>query len=502
MQGRNLLGIYITADSATVVCTGPQPGALNVLDCFSVSVDSPEQQNMQTLATLISHRCAEKGLEFGDVAVALDCALYMQHSVHSEFTDIKKISQTVRFDVEEALATDISGVAIAFRIDSTDPRQAGSKLTVFTAEKNILTELLAALQSNNIDPVSIEPDAGCLARFICQNISLDTQKRPFFGLLSGKKGYFIVPKTTSWQKVSPVPPVHLRTFLLGAAHNRTELLAREIPVTRALLETDEPVNYAALFDARNTLDHQRLTERLGIETGEIPLVQSARLTDEQLTDCPDPVDFAIACGAAQAHLEKPKSVNFRSDFMPFQGGKVRLEKSVKFLSAALVVLMLAAGLYGSMRLMQVNRYRSRLREMLKKDYSAVMYGRKLTGKTNPVGELKRAKRKVEEINKGILSATGAQSVSAKLTRVLEAFNKCAASTRLNIDSVSITGRAITIAGDTSNIKNTLKVFETVRKTGLNIVQQRMSAKGGRHTFQITVEPKSRQNSKHKIINSK
>jgi len=142
-----------------------------------------------------------------------------------------------------------------------------------------------------------------------------------------------------------------------------------------------------------------------------------------------------------------------------------------------------------MRLMQVNKYRSRLREMLKEDYSAAMYGRKLAGKTNPVGELKRAKRKVEEINKGILSATGAQSVSAKLTRVLEAFNKCAASTNLAIESVSITSRAITIAGDTSNSRNTLKVFDTVRKTGMNILQQRMSAKGGRHTFQITVEPK-------------
>ncbi len=488
MQGRNLLGIYITADNATVVCMSPQPGAANVLGCFSVSVESPEQMSMQALATLISRRCAEKGLDFSDVAVALDCAMYMQHSVHSEFTDTKKIGQTVRFDVEEALATDISGVAIAFSLYSTD--QNGSKLTVFTAEKNILAELLAALQSNNIDPVVVEPDANCLARFICQNITLDSQKRPFFGLLSHKKGYFIIPKAPSWQKVSPVPAVYLRTFLLGAGHNnRTELLAREIPITSVLSETDEPVNYAAVFDACDRLDEQRLGERLGIETERLALVQSARLTDEQLADCPDPVDFAIACGAALAHFEKPKSTNFRSDFMPYQGGKVRLERSMKFLSAALVVLMLAAGIHGSMRLMQVNKYRSQLREMLKKDYSAAMFGRKLAGRTNPVGELKRAKRKVEEINKGILSATGAQSVSAKLTGVLEAFNKCAASTGLSIGSVSITSRAITIAGDTSNIRNTLKVFETVRKTGMNIVQQRMSAKGGRHTFQITVEPK-------------
>ncbi len=76
--------------------------------------------------------------------MALDCAMFMQHNVHSEFSDPKRIAATVRFDTEEALATDITDVAIAFRITSSD--DSGSNLTVFTAQRKVLSDVLGALQ--------------------------------------------------------------------------------------------------------------------------------------------------------------------------------------------------------------------------------------------------------------------------------------------------------------------------------------------------------------------
>jgi hypothetical protein len=69
-----------------------------------------------------------------------------------------------------------------------------------------------------------------------------------------------------------------------------------------------------------------------------------------------------------------------------------------------------------------------------------------------------------------------------------ALNKCAASTGLNIDTVSITDKMITINGDTPSPENTLKMFDALKKTGLNVLQQRISTDGGRSTFGVTVEP--------------
>ena len=149
MKGQNYLGIYISKNAATVVCLGSQGREHNILGCFSVSVEESDEPNLRVLANLISQGCAERELGFSEVAVALDCAMFMQHNVHSEFDDAKQIASTIRFDTEEALATDITDVAIAFKITSSN--QTGSELAVFTAQRKILSDILISLQSNNIE---------------------------------------------------------------------------------------------------------------------------------------------------------------------------------------------------------------------------------------------------------------------------------------------------------------------------------------------------------------
>ena len=98
-------------------------------------------------------------------------------------------------------------------------------------------------------------------------------------------------------------------------------------------------------------------------------------------------------------------------------------------------------------------------------------------------------RQIENVKKGLLSVTGEESVSAKLTLVLEAFNKAAEKTSLSVDSVAITSKSISIAGETSSRDNTLKLFEAIKAGGLEILQQRLDSKAGRDNFRITVVPK-------------
>ena len=219
------------------------------------------------------------------------------------------------------------------------------------------------------------------------------------------------------------------------------------------------------------------------------MIEAAAAGPEALADCAGPVGFAIAYGAALSHLEKAQSVNFRNDFMPYQGRKVRLQKAMKFSSVSVVVLMLAAGVYFQLQLRQENKYRNQLFEKLETQYSAVMFGKKPLAKSDPVKKLEGELRRIESVKKGLLSVTGEESISAKLTLVLEAFNKCAAQTNLNIDSISITTKTISIAGDTSSRENTLKLFDAIRNSGLEILQQYLDAKGGRDNFSITVMPK-------------
>ncbi len=485
VEPQNYLGIYLSKETATVVCLGSQGRDRNVLGCFSVSVQEQEEPNQQVLARLIAEGCAERELKFSQVAVALDCAMFMQHKVHSEFKNPKQIAATIRFDAEDALSTDITDVAIAFKITSSD--QAGSGLDVFTTERKMLLDVLLSLQSNNIDPITIEPDVICLSRFILQNLSLPESRQAgtIFGILSSRNGYFI---TFAGLQKSPA----VRTFLIDPAQNRAELLTREIPVTAALAGTSEPINCLKVFDSTNSIDYidyQQLSEKLGIEAGSADLFEAAAASPDILADCAQPVGFAIAYGAASAHLEKAQSVNFRNDFMPYQGRKVRLQKMLKFLSVSVAALCLALGLYFQLQLLQKNKYQNQLRDKFEKQYSAVMLGQKPTGKSREAvralgGELRR----IRDVKSGQLSARGEESVSAKLTSVLEAFNKCAAQTNLQIDKISITAKSIRIEGDTSSRKNTLKLFEAI-KGKLEVLQYRYDLKGGRDNFTMTVTPK-------------
>jgi hypothetical protein len=484
VQGQNYLGIYLSKDRATVLCIGSQVQDVELLGCFSVSLEEPEQANPQALAELIARGCEERQLRFSEAVVALDCAMFMQHKLHSDFSDQKQIAATIRFDTEEALATDISESAIAFEITASD--QTGSNLNVFTAWRRVLSDVLAGLQANNIDPISIEPDVNCLSRFVRRNISgavSQQGEKTFYVMLSGRNGYFILFSAARKQLAA-------RTFLLGSRQDRTNLLAREVPLTIGLVGSDEPIGHLRVFDSADLVDCRQLGEKLGLRTDGLDLVEAAGADADSLSDCDDLVDFAICYGAALGCLEKQPSLNFRNDFLPYQGRKLRLEKTIKQLSVSAAIVIFTIGVYFQSQLLQKNRYINRLNEKLAKQYSVIMLGKKVPAKSSVSNKLAGELRRIRAVKSGQLSITGEESTSSKLTLVLEAFNKCATRTDLNIETISITSRNISIAGDTSSRSNTLKLFEALKSVNLDVQQQRLDSKAGRDTFSITVVPKS------------
>lgn len=488
MESQNYLGIYISRNSATIVCVSPQKKDDGALKCFSVSVEGQEQRDMQALAGLIAKGCAEKNLKFSEVTVALDCSMFMQHGVHSEFTEPKKIAATVRFDTEEALATDITNVSVAFEIASID--QTGSQLTVFTTERKILSEVLDALQQYNLDPVNIEPDVNCLSRFICRQVVSDDsgQTGTLYGMLSRRNGYIIVPSAAADAESRKASIV--RTFLVGATQDRNKILQREVLVTTALAEGAGPISCLKVFDSSDSVNSKQLGDKLGIETGEIDLRSIAGTKLGPEADCGDPIDFAIAYGAAMALSEKDRSVDFREDFSPFQGKKLRQRKTLKTAAISVTILLVAVGLYFQTQLFSVNRSRNNLRSKFAKDYAEVTLS-KLPDNfkiKDAVREVTKLLRRIEDEKKGLI--TEERSISSNLTQVLSAFNKCAAQTNLNVDTITVTTKNIMITGDTSSRQNRQQFFETIRNSGLEIVQEFYGLKDNRESFRITIEPKT------------
>ena len=488
MEPQNSLGIYISKESATVVYLNARAKSGNGADCFSVAVDEVEereQTNMQILADLIAQGCAERRWKSSDISVALDCTMFMQHSVHSEFRDLKKIAATVKFDTEENLATDITSVALAFEITSSD--ETGSELTVFTAERKILSDILTALQQHHLDPITIEPDVNCLRRFIDRQVTpADSQQAAVFALLSRHCGYLILPAATSSETNRKAPI--FRTFLLGATQDRASLLAREMLVTTALAHDTESAQILRVFDSAGAVKPQPLREKLGMEVEALDPCQAGGTGLQETDTDANPVDMAIAYGAALTHSEKDHKVDFRNDFSPFLGKRLKLQKALKFAAVSVTVLLIAIGVYFQTQLFDVNKDRNKIRIKFARNYGDVTLER-----LSSDASVKEAVRKLSALLRRIKAEKmgldpSQKSISSNLTLVLAAFNTCAAETDLNISSLTITDENIIVSADVSTRQNRLTLFERVEKGGLEIAQQGYESAGGRESFHIMLKP--------------
>ena len=486
MESKNLLGIYFTKDSATVVRLPSHGRGDNIPDCFTVNATDSEQPKIQALVSLIEQACSERKLTFSEVAVAIDCSLFMQHNIHSEFSDNKQIAATIRFDTEEALATDISEMALAFETNSRS--QEGSSLTVFTAQKKILSEILLSLQQYNFDPITIKPDVSCLAKLIFNKIpKTESLEGTMFGMLSDSSGYLIAPRDSNGTGSHDSSAV--RTFIVGSRQNRTELLSREILMTTALFGSDEPVNSLKIFDSAGAVDLPTLTERTGILAKNIEMFGEPDSLTAEHENHVNRINFAIAYGAALSLLDKEQTINFRDDFSPFQGKIVKTRKALKFTLVSVTVLLIAVGLYFQLNLFSVKRNIKKARTKFDKNYEIVME-KKLSDSTPTKRALTNLRNELQTIKKGSEGIiTKGTTVSSKLILVLKAFNKCAKQTGLSIKTIKITENNISIVGETHRNKVT-EFFNVLRDTGLEIKAPNMSTKGNRDSFSVTLEPKT------------
>ncbi|MCX5646860.1 MAG: hypothetical protein NTZ17_19605 [Phycisphaerae bacterium] len=481
MESGNHLGICWSKNKATVVCLASPGRERKVLDCFSVSVDG-EEQGQQALADRIVQACRQRKVKFTSSAVALDCASFMQHTVHSEFRDPKRIAATIRFDTEEALATDISEIAVSFRV--TSGAEEGSNLDVFTVQRSVLSDILLSLQSNGIDPVAVDPDVCCLARYLGEYAK--TQDTPeqstLYAMLSGSHGYLVAVSGAGQASV-------LRTFLIGSAQDRTGLLIRETLVTTALADAAHPVGRLCVFDATGGLRTESLQEGTGLKVSTCDPAGLAGAKPGDGGEGVNAVDLALACGAALAPAEKADSVNLRHDHMPYLGKKRRQQNAVRLLSISVTMLLLAVGVCFHSQLIRVSKQRENLRDKLEVDYLAVMPGAMPTPMKKASDDLEKALRHLRAEKTGAGANQG--SVSAMLTLVLQSLNACARQTDLNVGSITITSTNIVIVADTSSRQNTQGAIKTMRemmkKAGITGGSESIGGTGERDAFTITAE---------------
>jgi len=470
------LGVYLSQQTATAVLLSAQGPDIKVQDSFSVSSETVEEPGL-SLASIVARKIAARGRSFRSASVAVDCALYTQHDLRSEFTNPKQIAQTIRFDAEEAMAADAMDMAVAFNVTATD--QDGSNVAVFTANRQLLTDILNDLQADGLDPMSIEPDVICLMRFFRHYLEPSAGPGPILVIFSDRSCYIIINPAHAQN----VPVV--RSFLVNPSQDKTSVLARQIPLTIASLTLAAPPASLLIAGCAENINYDELAQRTGlqIQTIELPLPQS----QDQSPSAPQTAGaaFAIAYGSALSQLPRTGKTDFRQDFAPYIGQKLVLQKTLRFVSICITIIILAAAAHFQLQAFKTNNYASQLDTKMSDNYSAVMMGKKPPAQESIPSRLRREYNTILKREKGLIGDD--ESIPAKLTRIFEALEDSPSRIDLRIDNISITQKSIRITGDTNRRSGTLSLFNSLKKKNFKILQQNLTQKGNRDTFSITLE---------------
>ncbi len=474
-----ILGVYLSADHAAVVLLGCSDSGFKVFDCFTAQALAPdEQQGGKSIAAVIAETVRQKNIGFSAAAVALDCRLYSQQSLHSGFKDAKQISKTVAFDAEESLAADAAEMAVAFEIISQS--ESGSDLNVFASGKQKLHDIILDMAVNKLDPVTVEPDVIGVRR-LCEQLGGDSWKSFIWAMISNHNCYIISPAA---DRNKPL----LRTFLTNPSQNKTGLLSREIMITAAAGNSAGLIDGIKMYDSTGTIDAaaiERLVS-LKVESVDIPAGFSAAAADPQ--QCPA-IEMICAAGAAMGQLIKSDTVDFRPAFMPYQGKKIIVETTIMAVSVMATIVIFALGLYLQLEMFKTNQYRAKLDRNLRAEYALAMPGQKFPSTENPVSKLTREISKIKSVKAGQFAAEGEDSVAAQMTYLLEAFNETDKTVDLEISSITVSQKDITIAGST-NTGGHLKLFEAIDKhQKLQRQQFTYQSKNDRDSFRMTINSK-------------
>jgi Tfp pilus assembly PilM family ATPase len=485
VEQNNCLGIYLSKKRATAVLLSRKGSHPEVLRCFSVQDDAELDSNDQgrqasSPAAQIAQKLASEGLQYGEVAVSLDCTLYTQHNLHSEFTDHKQIANTIIFDAEEALARDATDMALTFTVTGTN--STGSLATVFSADRAVLNEMLDALQSADLDPTAIEPDILCLARFLEQNFSMPKDANPLFVLFSDRACHIIKPQD------HPLGPL-VRSFVINASQNKTAVLAREIPLTLASMNLEKPADSLFIADqGDDQADIKALSQTTGIPAQTLDPAALIKADKSLLADCDSQVEFATACGAAIAEIKHIKPNDFRQSFAPYLGKKMIMQRTLRATSVFVTISMIALGLYFQLKVMRISGYVGDYDRKMRSDFvAAANYGKPPRARSSIIRQLERIHSNVKKIKEGNFGDEG--SIPAKLTYMLEAINEAPPKLSLQVSSVSVTSRAMSLIGSTNRrastnaLYNSLKAHEKL-DPAISYIQR-----VGRDAFTITLDLK-------------
>jgi general secretion pathway protein L len=210
---------YAVLEHGGAVLPAPQPGEAEARPALA--------RQLEALQALIEAR----GWRFAEAVVALPGPAVSSALVTLPFTDLRRVEQTLPFEVEEQIPFELAQVAWDWQLLGT--REGKSDLYVGLARKEELAGLLAGLAALGVDPRAVVPPGTAYAALLGAGaagpLSPPEAAEPS---IEGGAAQVIVDLGQERTSVCVAGPgcEHARTFPFGAVH-LARALSRELGCT-------------------------------------------------------------------------------------------------------------------------------------------------------------------------------------------------------------------------------------------------------------------------------
>ena len=475
MNEKGSLGLFLSKDKAVAVWVSSGSDS-SVVRKLAITPDADEPSVIALQAARAVGRDAD---EFDEVFVAVDCAFYTQYKLHSEFDDYHQVESTIKFDAEEAAATDAMNLAVAF--DITGKTSAGSEVTVYTADRQLLTDMLLDMQEGTLDPCFMEPDVVCLARALSYCASASERTDTSFVVLSHSSCYMI--------RLHADFAPSARSFLIGKGQDVTGILSREIMLASGATGPAQPMTSIVLMGELDSVDADLLAQRTGLE---VQTAAPEKALAEPMADDEGIAshELMIAYGAAMAGRTRGHKTDFRRDFMPYQGRRKIVQSSLRLIGISLTILLVSIAVFFQLKTFRMRGYTRVLNKNALAEYKAATFGKKPPRGMSVSSGLKRELSRAKQAEAGI-GPGGDKSVPAKLTFFFEALSETPKKVDIKVQQITITERSMKVKGNTNSRSGTMALFNEIKKhPRISLSSERLTAGPDRRDiFDITLEPK-------------
>ncbi len=446
MAKHSCLGIYYCPNGVTAVLVKKQGDTFSTVSTFKIVPDASASDTSPTvLLEQLAQQVHQKHSRISSVSLALGSQLYQTLFCHTHFTENRQLKQTLRFDIEEDIASDSENLALCYH--KLPVSGAGSNLLVYTLDRDKIRELLPCFEQVNLDALRAEPDVTSWQHYLSHQEDIPPAMPTVFVAWAFSSLYILALDKDQ-------QPILTRSFVCASASQAHEVLLTELQ--RSLAPLPEAQQPSHLFY------HSGSFTRDQIQQIEIRLSISCRSLSEE-----DAVS-AFAAGAAIGWLEKQDTPDFRRDKLPSKTYLSARQKALYGLSAAMVFLLLSLLFVLTAH---TGKYKNRFKEadaQMKTAYTSV-FGKAPSASVYIPRAINGKYNRMRRTSRNQTAETLSDSASYTFMLVMQALARLGENFDLKIDMLRLTPKDVRLAGSIGNLKDFEKLRNAItQQPALNV----------------------------------